>query len=152
MRSCSGGDLLGRVASMTKISKASRRQLRRIMAERQSTGRVPGIAAGVARRGRLLWADGVGAADLAKPDEPPTDDTQFLIASNTKTFTAVLVMALRDEGKLDLDDTVEQHLPESAHAGITIRQMLSHTTGMQREPVGDVWDNLEWPDRDELVK
>ena len=135
----------------SKISKASRHHLHRIMAERQSTGRVPGIAAGVARGGRLLWSDGVGAADIDSPDEPPTDDTQFLIASNTKTFTAVLVMALRDEGKLSLDDTVELHVPESAHGGITIRQMLSHTTGMQREPVGDVWDTLEWPDRAELV-
>ena len=38
------------------------------------------------------------------------------------------------------------HVPESKHPGITIRQMLSHMTGMQREPVGDVWDTLQYPD------
>ncbi len=54
-------------------------------------------------------------------------------------------MALRDEGKLNLDDTVEQLIPESKHEGITIRQMLSHVSGMQREPVGDVWDDDEVP-------
>ena len=134
---------------MTELSEPTRQTpAARIIAERRAEHRVPGIAAGVARDGELLWSDGVGAADLASSGRPPTDDTQFLIASNTKTFTAVLVMALRDEGKLSLDDTVEQHVPESKHGGITIRQMLSHVTGMQREPVGDVWDTLTYPDRD----
>jgi len=136
---------------MSEFSGASVRHLRRVIAERQSKFRVPGIAAGVARDGALVWSDGVGAADIGKPDVAPDDDTQFLIASNTKTFTAVLTMALRDEGKLSLDDTVETYVSESAHAGITIRQMLSHVTGMQREPVGDVWDTLTYPDRAQLV-
>ena len=39
----------------------------------------------------------------------------------------------------------------SIHGGLTIRQMLSHVTGMQREPVGDVWDKLQYPDRTGLV-
>lgn len=82
---------------MTKISEASARHLHLLIAERQSKHRVPGIAAGVARDGDPLWSDGVGAADIARPDQAPNDDTQFLIASNTKTFTAVLVMSLRDE-------------------------------------------------------
>lgn len=137
---------------MTKISEASARHLHLLIAERQSKHRVPGIAAGVARDGDPLWSDGVGAADIARPDQAPNDDTQFLIASNTKTFTAVLVMSLRDEGKLSLDDTVEKFVPESKHAGVTIRQILGHVTGMQREPVGDVWDALVWPDRTELIE
>ncbi len=136
---------------MTDLSEQTRAHLHRTLAASQHTGRVPGIAAGVARDGALVWSDGVGAGDLAKPAEAPTPDTQFLIASNSKTFTAVLVMALRDEGKLTLDDTVDQHVPESKHAGITIRQLLTHITGMQREPVGDVWDTLTFPDRVALV-
>lgn len=140
------------VPAMTDISEGVRRHLRRVVAERQSTFRVPGIAAGVARDGHLVWSTGAGAADLSRPDQAPTEDTQFLVASNTKAFTAVLVMALRDEGRLSLDDTVERFVPESTHGAITIRQMLSHTTGMQREPVGDVWDTLAWPDRTELVQ
>jgi CubicO group peptidase (beta-lactamase class C family) len=136
---------------MTSLSKGTRKQLHRIVAERQRKFRVPGIAAGVGRDGALVWSDGVGAADIETPDSPPTDDTQFLVASHTKTFTAVLVMALRDEGKLSLEDPVESYIPESKHGGVTIRQMLSHVTGMQREPVGDVWDTLTYPDRDELI-
>lgn len=120
---------------MTKISEASARHLHLLIAERQTKHRLPGIAAGVARDGDPLWSDGVGAADITKPEQAPNDDTQFLIASNTKKFTAVLVMSLRDEGKLSLDDTVERFVPESKHAGVTIRQILGHVTGMQREPV-----------------
>ena len=85
------------------------------------------------------------------PEVPPTADDQFLIASNTKTFTAVQVMQLRDEGKLSLDDTLDQHLPEVKHPGVTIRQALAHSSGMQREPVGDVWETLVNPDREELL-
>jgi CubicO group peptidase (beta-lactamase class C family) len=134
------------------LTDATQRALRRILLDRQSEDRVPGIFGGVVRDGSLAWGEGVGAADLHTPDVPPDADSQFLIASITKTFTAVLVMALRDEGKLSLDDTIEKFVPESKHEGITIRQMLSHVTGMQREPVGDVWDTLTYPDRPQLVE
>ena len=136
---------------MTEISDRSQRDLRRILLKRQSKHRVPGILGGVIRDGGLIWAEGVGSADLDGPGVPPTADSQFLIASNSKTFTAVLVMALRDEGKLSLDDTLERFVPESKHPGITIRQMLAHVSGMQREPVGDIWETLKNPDRAELV-
>ena len=98
-----------------------------------------------------MWHEGIGAADVSVPSVTPTVDDQFLIASNSKTFTAVLVMQLRDEGKLSLEDTLEQHIPEVTRPGITIRQALAHVTGMQREPVGDVWETLRNPDRAELV-
>ena len=60
---------------------------------------------------------------------------------------------MRDAGwtRLDLDDTVEQHLADSAHARVTIRQLLSHTSGMQREPVGDVFDTMVMPSREEML-
>ena len=98
---------------MSELSIDTTNALRRILTGRQSEHRIPGVVGGVARDGELLWSDGVGAADLAKPDDAPDADTQFLIASITKTFTAVVVMALRDEGKLSLDDTVDAHVPET---------------------------------------
>lgn len=137
---------------MSDISELSTRRLQSTLVQRQAKHRVTGIAAGVARAGALLWSGAVGTADLTRPDQAPDEDTQFLIASNTKVFTAVLVMALRDEGKLGLDDDVARHVPQSAHSGITIRQMLSHVSGMQREPVGDVWDTLVYPDADQLIE
>jgi CubicO group peptidase (beta-lactamase class C family) len=137
---------------MTELDDRTVRDLRRIAVERQRKQRVPGVFAGVVRGGGLLWSSGVGAARLEEPDAPPSDDDQFLIASNTKTFTAVLVMALRDEGRLSLDDTLDRFLPETKHRGLTIRQCLSHASGMQREPVGDVWETLQNPDVDQLVR
>ena len=125
-------------------------ELERIARDRQRKHRVPGLIAGVVRGGGLAWQLGVGAADLADLDTPPGPDDQVLIASNTKTFTAVLVMQLRDEGKLSLDDPLDKHI-STVHPGVTIRSMLAHVSGLQREPVGDVWDTLISPDRDELV-
>ncbi len=61
-------------------------------------------------------------------------------------------MQLRDEGKLALDDTIDTFVSDSKHSDITIRQTLSHVTGMQREPVGDIWDTLTYPDRTQLVE
>jgi CubicO group peptidase (beta-lactamase class C family) len=109
---------------------------------------VPGLYAGVCRRGDLVWGDGIGVADVEAERAPGPDD-QFLIASNTKTFTAVMVMQLRDEGRLRLDDLLGDHVPEVSHP-ITIRQCLAHVSGMAREPLGDVWETLEQPDAKEL--
>ena len=136
---------------MSELRAGTEGALRRIVQERQSEHRIPGVAAGVARSGSLLWSGGVGAADLDRPEAAPDEDTQFLVASITKTFTAVMTMQLRDEGKLSLDDTLDSFVPESKHEGVTIRQVLSHVTGMQREPVGDIWETLQYPDREQLV-
>jgi CubicO group peptidase (beta-lactamase class C family) len=127
------------------------RELHRIALERQRKGRIPGVLAGVVRGGGLVWHDGIGAARLDEPDLPPGPDDQFLIASNTKTFTAAMVMRLRDEGRLSLDDTLDRLVPEVGHAGLTVRQCLAHVSGMQREPLGDVWEHLDFPDRAQLV-
>ncbi|TWP34296.1 serine hydrolase domain-containing protein [Leekyejoonella antrihumi] len=134
------------------LSPATVRQLSRYAREAQIDSRAPALVAGVGRAGRVLWAEGVGRADLSDPSVPLGADTQYLVASNTKTFSAVMIMQLRDEGRLTLDDTVDRHIAESTHPQVTIRQMLSHVTGMQREPVGDVWDTLQFPDRVGLVE
>ncbi|WP_148616490.1 serine hydrolase domain-containing protein [Nocardioides rubriscoriae] len=134
-----------------ELMDTTRRRLRRTVLDKQRTGRVPGVAAGVVRHGELVWHDGVGAADVARPDVAPGRDDQFLVASISKTFTAVMIMQLRDEGRLSLDDRLDRHLPGSPHGEVTLRQMLSHTSGIQREPVGDVWETLVWPDREQLV-
>jgi CubicO group peptidase (beta-lactamase class C family) len=128
------------------------RRLHQTALDRQRTGRLPGVLAGVVRDGGLLWHEGLGSADLGSPDVPPGPDHQFLIASNTKTFTAVLVMQLRDEGRLSLDDTLDTFIPEVTHRGLTIRQCLAHASGMQREPLGDVWETLVNPDEEQLVR
>jgi CubicO group peptidase (beta-lactamase class C family) len=128
------------------------RALHRIALDQQRKDRVPGVFVGVARGGGLLWHDGVGAARLSDdPPTPPGPDDQFLIASNTKTFTATMVMALRDEGRLALEDTIDSHVPEVTQRAVTVRSCLAHLSGLQREPVGDVWETLVFPDRAELL-
>ena len=127
------------------------RELHRIVLDRQRKHRIPGVFAGVMRDGGLVWHTGVGAARIDEPGTAPGPDDQFLVASNTKTFTAVMVMQLRDEGRLSLDDTLDRHVPGLTRTGPTIRQCLAHVSGMQREPLGDVWEHLVFPDREHLV-
>jgi CubicO group peptidase (beta-lactamase class C family) len=135
-----------------ELMETTRRTLDRIAVEAQRDSRTPAFAAGVAHRGDLLWSAGVGTADLADASVPLGVDTQFLIASNTKTFTAAMVMQLRDEGRLQLDDLVDDHLPGSEHPGVTVRQLLSHSSGIQREPVDAAfWDTLETPPTERFV-
>jgi CubicO group peptidase (beta-lactamase class C family) len=136
---------------MPELLDTTTRALHRIALGRQTKHRVPGLYAGVVRGGGFVWQEGIGSADLDRPEAAPGPDDQFLVASNSKTFTAVLVMQLRDEGKLRLDDTLGTFLPGTRHADVTIRSCLAHVSGLQREPHGDVWATLESPDRDGLV-
>jgi CubicO group peptidase (beta-lactamase class C family) len=122
------------------------RGLRRIVSERQAASRVPGLICGLVRDGEQVWGRAAGSADVTEPSQPPTTDTQYAIGSITKTFTATLVMALRDEGRLDLDDPLSRFFPETKHDRLSLRRMLAHASGLQREPVGDVWDTLVHPD------
>jgi CubicO group peptidase (beta-lactamase class C family) len=114
----------------------------------QAEERVPAVTAAVARADRPLWELQVGTAG---PGAELGPRTQFRIGSVTKTFTAALIMQLRDQGLLGLDDPVSAHLHVPSHGGLTIRAMLSHTSGLQREPAGNLWDNLEMPNTDEVI-
>lgn len=116
---------------------------------------LPGVAVGVVSDQQLVWATGFGFADI-KNKIPMTPQTKFRMASHSKMFAAIAIMQLREEGKLRLDDPVQQHLPwfKATPAGdddgpITIEQLLSHTSGMQRE-AGDHWTSYEFPTEAEL--
>ena len=71
----------------------------------------------------------------------PEPDARFRVGSVTKTFTAAIVLQLVEEGRLDLDDTLEEHLPGVVPRGasITIRQLLSHRSGL-----ADITDFPAW--------
>jgi len=113
----------------------------------------PCVSAGVVIDGDPAWSAHVGSArlDPSMENMAATNDTQVMIGSITKTFTALLVMQLRDEGRLTLDDDVSTWLPGTRHTGVTVRQLLSHTSGLQREPVGHIWESLVAPDAAQLV-
>jgi CubicO group peptidase (beta-lactamase class C family) len=123
-------------------------KLARLVRQAQADARVPGIAVALHRADRPLWTLEVGTTG----NESALDaDTRFRIGSVTKSFTAVLVLQCRDEGLLDLDDRVGAHLDLPAHGDMTVRRLLSHTGGLQREPHGDIWDTLRPPDSERLL-
>jgi CubicO group peptidase (beta-lactamase class C family) len=98
----------------------------------------------------VVWQEALGLADVPGGVEA-TPDTQYRVGSITKTFTAVSVMQLRDAGELDLDDALSEHVPEAEHGDLTLRRMLTHLSGLQREMPGYVWETLDFPDREGLV-
>jgi CubicO group peptidase (beta-lactamase class C family) len=72
------------------------------------------------------------------PTSPPARrDDVYRIGSITKTFTAVLIMQLVQSGRIDLEAPMRTYLPE-APVGPTVRMALSHLTGVQREPPGEI--------------
>ncbi len=120
------------------------------MLEAQRAGRLPSVSAAVFRGDELVWREALGLADAEQRVEA-SPNTQYAVASITKTFTAASVLQLRDEGKLDLDDPLSKHLPEASHGTPTLRRMLAHASGLQREPPGEIWESLTFPDEQELL-
>src|SRR5690242_14867874 len=98
----------------------------------------------------MVWESAVGMADVEGGLEA-TPDTQYRVGSITKTFTAAAIMQLRDAGKLDLEDTLDAHLDGVPHAP-TLRRLLSHTSGMQRETHDDAWLNSRFAGVPELLE
>jgi CubicO group peptidase (beta-lactamase class C family) len=99
-----------------------------LMRDRQ----IPGAAVAVLARDTVLFAKGYGVADLATR-RPVATSTIFQLASTTKPMTAGVIMRLVEEGKIGLDAPVRQYvawLPQQ-YAGITIRQLLTHTSGVR---------------------
>ncbi len=104
----------------------------------QARGRLTSVVGAVFDRYGVVWAGASGRC--------PGIAGQYRIGSITKTFTAVLVMQARDAGMLSLDDPVRRHLGDVGYAEATIRQLLSHTSGMQAEPVGPWWERTRGGD------
>jgi CubicO group peptidase (beta-lactamase class C family) len=100
----------------------------------QREGRAPSLVAGVVRDGGLAWSAGRG--DVAEPHT----DVQYRLGSISKTVTAVVVMRLRDEGRLHLDDALDRHLPGTPLGDRTIGQLLSHLAGASAESPGGWWE------------
>ena len=93
--------------------------------------RIPGLALGVYRDGKIIKAEGYGIANL-EWDAPVKSDTIFQSGSVGKQFTATAVMMLVEEGKVGLDDPIQKYFPDAPDTwkDIRIRNLLSHTSGL----------------------
>jgi CubicO group peptidase (beta-lactamase class C family) len=128
-----------RVARLRALSTRLDEYLHVRRAELRATGAVLGIVLD----GELVYAGGVGVRDANRP-EPVDADTVFRIASLSKSFTALSVLKLRDEGKLALDEPVARHLsalrvpagPTADSPPISARQLLTMSSGL---PYDDEW-------------
>jgi len=117
-------------------------QLELLVAREQKDKRLPSITAAVLRDGETVWQTAIG--------DGATTDTQYRLGSITKTFTAAAIMQLRDAGKLDLEDTLDAHIEGAVHTP-SLRRLLSHTSGLQRETHDDAWLELKFASVPELL-
>jgi CubicO group peptidase (beta-lactamase class C family) len=120
-------------------------EIDKVVAEFMTPAHVPGAAWGIVIDGELAHIGVAGYRDLATKS-PVTRDTVFRIASMSKSFAAMSILALRDQGKLSLDDLAETHVPELKHLRypttdsprIRVRDLLSHASGFPEDnPWGD---------------
>ena len=98
-----------------------------------------------AEQGQIIYEKAFGWRDLNKrhKDSLRVDDA-FQLSSDSKMFTAEAIMLLKAEGKLDYDDDVRKYIPELPYDGVTIRQLLTHRSGLPRY---DSMADEYWPDR-----
>src|SRR5918995_3766532 len=121
---------------MVSIASIDDHELRTRVAEVLNRWPTAGLAVGVVRGGSLEWFHGHGVADIAT-GTPVTEDTVFRVASITKTFTAIAVMQLWEQGLVDLDAPAGEYLRAyrllPARPGFrpaTLRHLLTHTAGV----------------------
>lgn len=113
---------------------------------------LPGLSFGLVVDGRLVHSASYGFTDIEKKI-PVTSSSLFRVASMTKSFTAMAILKLRDEGKLQLDDPVEMYIPEMKEQryptldapAITVRHLLTHGAGF---PEDNPWGDRQLADSD----
>lgn len=118
---------------------------------------VPGCVVAVALKGRVVFAEAYGHADLDSGRRLRADDV-FRIASHSKSFTAAALVQLAGEGRLHLDDPVADHLGwvgdhrDGRWSAVTVRQLLCHGAGIVRDGLdSEFWQlGRPFPDRDQL--
>jgi CubicO group peptidase (beta-lactamase class C family) len=121
---------------------------------RQERG-IPGLVFGIVIDGDVALVKGSGVRDR-KSNDPVTADTVFRIASMTKSFTAMSILKLRDEGKLSLDDPAAKWIPQLSQLHyptrdtrpITIRDLLTHGAGF---PEDNPWGDRQLAASEELL-
>lgn len=118
-----------------------------LLAERAGSDVTAGASAAIAVDGEIVWADAVGHADL-EGDVLATTEMVHRIASISKPMTAVLTLQLVEDGVLDLDADVRAYVPEFPEKEwpFTLRQLLSHTSGIRHYGIEGAWTMEHYDD------
>jgi CubicO group peptidase (beta-lactamase class C family) len=115
---------------------------------------IPGLSLAVVRNGTIIKARGYGLANV-EGNVPSTKDTVYEIGSMTKQFTATAVMMLVEKGKVSLDDKITKYFPAAPEiwSRITVRHLLTHTSGIQNHVAVPEFPNLFQTNltRDQLI-
>lgn len=125
-----------------RLSPARIARLRAFIEESRKALGVPGISVGIVQDGRILLAEGFGVRELGKPDKVDSD-TLYLIASNTKPLTTLMLAKLVDEGRFGWETPVVELLPRfrladpDVTARVRVKHLLCACTGLP-------YRNLDW--------
>ncbi|WP_404339470.1 serine hydrolase domain-containing protein [Sphingomonas sp. MMS12-HWE2-04] len=123
--------LVATPAAAQQLTSAEAAKIDAIVADALKGSGVPSASVAIVRDGKIVFAKAYGdqGPGIAKG---PRADAKYQIASISKQFTAAAILLLENEGKLSLDDKVSKWVPDVTDADkITIRQLLSHTAGLQ---------------------
>ncbi|WP_235007292.1 serine hydrolase domain-containing protein [Haloarcula mannanilytica] len=126
------------------ILESTIENLRSFLLEWMDRATVPGLSVAVFDNDAVRYAEGLGERNV-DTHAPATPDTLYAVASLTKPFTAVAILQLVDRGLLNLDDKIEQYISvwtDVPGEPITVRDLLSHASGMPRNFVA-YHDSLE---------
>src|SRR5689334_17069689 len=96
----------------------------------------------ISEKGKIIYERSFGHAN-AENGTPFTENTLFLIGSVAKTFTAASVLKLREQGKLSLDDHVTKFLPELPYQNVTLRHLLTHTSGVPEYQTPQILEEIK---------
>lgn len=126
----------------------------------QAYDRVPGISVAIVKDQDVIWSKGYGFSDVKKKI-PATTETVYSICSITKLFTSIAIMQLYEQGKLRLDDSLSSLLPDrnirqqfKDSGPITIRSLLTHSSGLPRESDFPYWTgpDYKFPTKKEVAE
>ena len=107
----------------------------------------------IAENGKPVYKKSFGMADLEK-QILINNDTRFLMASVSKQFTAVGIVLLKEAGKINFDDELAKYIPELPYPGITLDQVLNHTSGLPDYDalMNHYWDKNKFATNDDMIK
>jgi D-alanyl-D-alanine carboxypeptidase len=113
------------------LSPELRGKIDKLAADVLARSGVPSASIAVVKDGKIVYLNAYGSARL-EPKTPATPAMRYSIGSISKQFTAAAMLLLQEQGKLSLDDKVGKYIPDLTRANeVTIRQLLSHTSGYQ---------------------